>query len=242
MWPFTGKSTLESVGVLKGFTDWHSHILPGMDDGIPDMESALQVLDRYEQLGIREVWLTPHVMEDIPNSTALLQRRFGELQSAYDGTVGLNLAAEYMLDNGFEQRLQTDDLLGIGSADSKTLLVETSYFCPPMDLYGTLERIREKGYRPLLAHPERYLYMDDADYERLQDIGVQFQCNICSLTGVYGKDACRKFSNFLDKGWIRVLGTDIHRLSSFNYAVSRKCLSDKQRLLLVMQAGDSNPN
>lgn len=223
MWPFTRKSSLESVGVFKGFTDWHSHILPGVDDGIPDIDSALQVLERYELLGICEVWLTPHVMEDIPNATKELHQRFGELLSAYTGPLKLHLAAEYMLDNGFEERLSNDDLLCIGPPDSKMLLVETSYFSPPMDLYGIIERIRAKGYQPLLAHPERYIYMDGRDYERLQSYWVKFQCNITSLTGVYGKDACRKFSNFLDKGWIHVLGTDIHRLSSFNFAVTRKC-------------------
>ena len=134
MWPFNSKLTLESAGVFKGFTDWHSHILPGVDDGIPDMESALQVLERYEQLGIREVWLTPHVMEDIPNATADLQQRFGELSEAYKGNIKLHLAAEYMLDNCFEERQNSDDLLCIGPPDSKMLLVETSYFNPPMDL------------------------------------------------------------------------------------------------------------
>ena len=232
MWPFTSKSTLESAGLFKGFIDCHSHILPGVDDGIPDMEQALKVLERYEQLDIREVWLTPHVMEDIPNATGELQRRFGELSLAYTGPLILHLAAEYMLDNGFEERLDNDDLLCIGPPDSKTLLVETSYFSPPMDLYGTIAHIRERGYQPLLAHPERYIYMDSSDYERLKAYGVKYQCNITSLTGAYGKEARRKFSAFLAKGWIQALGTDIHRLGSFNYAVARKCLSDKQRAQL----------
>lgn len=233
MWPFTSKSTLESADVFKGFTDWHSHILPGVDDGIPDMAGALQVLERYEQLGICEVWLTPHVMEDIPNATTELRRRFGELSSAYTGPLTLHLAAEYMLDNGFEERLNNDDLLCIGPPDSRTVLVETSYFSPPMDLYGIIAHIRERGYQPLLAHPERYIYMERSDYERLRTCGVKFQCNITSLTGVYGKEACRKFSTFLANGWIQALGTDIHRLKSFNNAVALKCLSDKQRSQLL---------
>ena len=232
MWLFKHKSSLESASVLKGFTDWHSHILPGVDDGIPDMKSALQVLERYEQLGIREVWLTPHIMEDIPNATTALRQRFDELSSAYTNPLKLHLAAEYMLDNGFEEKLNNDDLLCIGPPDSKMLLVETSYFSPPMDFYGIIERIRAKGYQPLLAHPERYIYMDSSDYQRLREMEVRFQCNITSLTGIYGKDACRKFENFLDKGWIQILGTDIHRLKSFNLAVARKCLSDKQKAML----------
>lgn len=232
MWLFRSKTALEDIDLFKGFTDWHSHILPGVDDGIPDMESALGVLERYEQLGISTVWLTPHVMEDIPNTTAALRQRYEELMLAYHGPVKLNLAAEYMLDNGFKEKLSNDDLLCIGPPDSRMLLVETSYFNPPMGLYDIIARIRESGYKPLLAHPERYLYMDNSDYERLLSMGVQFQCNITSLTGVYGNDACQKFLTFLANGWIKVLGTDIHRLGSFNHAIARKCISGKHRKLL----------
>lgn len=238
MWSFNSKISLEASGIFNGFTDWHSHILPGVDDGIPDMASALQVLDFYEQLGISVVWLTPHVMEDIPNTTTVLQHRFEELLSAYKGSIRLNLAAEYMLDNGFEERMNHNDFLCIkssflnDSADNLTLLIETSYFTPPMDLYGTIERIQNKGYQPLLAHPERYLYMGIDDYSPLMDMGVHFQCNITSLAGVYGKDARQKFLTFLSKGWIKVMGTDIHRLSSFSHIISRKCINRKQRASL----------
>lgn len=226
--------SIEGSGLFKGFTDWHSHILPGVDDGIPDMESALQVLEYYGQMGICEVWLTPHVMEDIPNETADLKQRFDELLAAYKGPVKLHLAAEYMLDNGFEQRLNDNDLLCIGPKENKMLLVETSYINPPIDLYGTIALIRKEGYKPLLAHPERYIYMTDgSDYEGLRAMGVLFQCNITSLTGIYGKEARRKFSSFLSKGWIQVLGTDIHRLESFNYAITQKYISYRERKLLI---------
>lgn len=84
---------------MQGRTDWHSHILPGVDDGVQTVEEALQILAEYERLGIREVWLTPHIMEDIPNTTALLRERFIELQALYIGPIILHLAAENMLDN-----------------------------------------------------------------------------------------------------------------------------------------------
>ena len=92
---------------LSRFSDCHSHILPGVDDGVKTMEVALQVLQRYEQYGIAEVWCTPHVMEDIPNTTEQLKARFAELQDAYHGPVRLHLAAEYMMDELFEERLAT---------------------------------------------------------------------------------------------------------------------------------------
>ena len=150
------------------------------------MDEALEILAEYERLGVREVWLTPHVMEDIPNSTDGLRERFAELQAAYKGKVELNLASENMLDRLFEERLQKDDLLPWGK-DGKHLLVETSYFNPPMGLNNILLRIKAKGYYPVLAHPERYLYMRRDEYERLKSMDIKFQLNLFSLTGLYGK-------------------------------------------------------
>ena len=155
MWPFRKKQTLEESGFFRGFTDWHCHILPGVDDGVQTMDKALQILTEYERLGVKEVWLTPHIMEDVPNTTQHLRERFAELQAAYRGSVVLNLASENMLDNLFEERLNKNDLLPIGK-DGRHLLVETSYFNPPMGLQNILLRIKAKGYIPILAHPERY--------------------------------------------------------------------------------------
>ena len=155
MWPFRKKQTLKESGFFRGFTDWHCHILPDVDDGVQTMDEALQILGEYERLGVKEVWLTPHIMEDMPNTTQHLRARFVELQSAYQGNIALNLASENMLDNLFEERLNKNDLLPIGKA-GKHLLVETSYFNPPMDLQNILLRIKAKGYYPILAHPERY--------------------------------------------------------------------------------------
>lgn len=176
---------------FRGFTDWHSHILPGVDDGVQTIEEALQILAEYERLGIKEVWLTPHIMEDIPNTTCHLRNRFTELQVAYGGHVTLHLAAENMLDKLFEERLEQNDLIPLGK-DGKHLLVETSYFNPPIGLQNILLRIKAKGYYPVLAHPERYLYMEDDDYKRLKSMNIKFQLNLFSLHGLYGKDIQKK--------------------------------------------------
>ena len=200
------------TGTLKGFVDWHCHILPGVDDGLPTMEDALSVLAEYERRGIAQVWLTPHIMEDIPNTTAALRARFAALTEAYKGSVQLHLAAENMLDALFEERLAARDLLPIGPSGDH-LLVETSYFNPPMDLTGTLERIKSAGYYPLLAHPERYVYMDERDYDDLAARGVKFQLNLPSLTGMYGREAQKKAQWLLRHGLYTVAGTDLHRPS-----------------------------
>lgn len=220
MWPFSKKQTLAESGFFKGFTDWHCHILPGVDDGVQTMDEALAILAEYERLGIAEAWLTPHIMEDIPNTTAHLRKRFAELQSAYTGSVALHLAAENMLDPLFEQRLAADDLLPLGP-DGNRLLVETSYFNPPVDLYGMLERIKSAGYYPVLAHPERYLYMSSADYRKLKAAGIEFQLNLPSLTALYGKTAQKKAEALHNHGLYDYTATDLHSIRQLKTIISK---------------------
>lgn len=196
---------------LTGFTDWHCHILPGVDDGVRTMRESLEILSCYESLGITEVWLTPHIMEDIPNTTTTLKARFQELRDAYDGNIYLHLASENMLDNLFLERLEADDLLPIGE-DGKTLLVETSYFNAPIRLNEMFEAIKAKGYTPLFAHPERYNYINSfSTYRKLYEEGVRFQINLMSLTGYYGGGGRRKAMELLTAGYIDRFGSDLHR-------------------------------
>lgn len=187
------------------------------------MADSLAILRLYETLGVTAVWLTPHIMEDIPNSTAGLKERFSELQAAYTGSVKLHLAAENMLDNLFEERLEQNDLLPMGK-NGDHLLVETSYFNPPMDLNNILFRIKAKGYVPVLAHPERYVYMGEADYRQLTDMGVRFQVNLLSIIGKYGTEARKRAEFLLKEGLAARYGTDIHRRETFSQAVTAKSL------------------
>lgn len=206
--------------LLTNFTDHHSHILPGVDDGVKKMEVSLKVLERYEQLGIAEVWCTPHVMEDIPNTTAGLQARFAELCEAYQGPIKLHLAAEYMMDALFEERLEQDDLLKLGN-DGNQVLVETSYFNPPMDLDSILRRIKQKGLYPMLAHPERYVYMGKDRYKALKESGIRFQLNLSSLAGGYGSEAKDKANWILKQGYYNIAGSDLHSSKNIDYWSAR---------------------
>lgn len=218
-WPFEKKQTLAESGVFQGMTDYHSHLLPGVDDGIQTPEESLEILRLYEELGICEVWFTPHIMEDIPNTTVGLRSRFGQFQKLYAGNIRLHLAAEYMLDNLFKERLAHRDLLPLG-VEGNHLLVETSYFNPPVDLYTMLEKIKLAGYYPVLAHPERYVYMEDTDYQQLKELGVKFQLNLPSLVGGYGQVVKKKAEWFHQKGMISVCGTDVHTLLSIQRIIS----------------------
>lgn len=191
-------------------TDYHSHILPGVDDGVRTLDESLSALARLKREGVESLWLTPHVMEDVPNRTEDLRQRFAELQAAYDGPIRLQLAAEYMLDNLFVERLAARDLLPLGERGDH-LLVETSCFTPPMDLDGLLSRIRSSGWFPVLAHPERYFYMGHADYRRLAAGGVKFQLNLGSLAGAYGNEVRRKAKWLLRRKFYALAGSDLHR-------------------------------
>ena len=213
MWPFSSKpDSLKKSKVLVGLTDWHSHILPGVDDGFKEMKDSLRALDEMERLGVKDLWLTPHVMEDCPNETDALQKRFEELQLAYTGNVNLHLASENMLDALFDERLEQNDFLPLGE-QGHHLLVETSYYRPPLHLMSIMEEIKAKGYHPVLAHPERYQYMDEKDYIELKEIGVWFQANYFSMLGAYGSTAQKKIEWMLKKNMIDIVGSDLHRLN-----------------------------
>lgn len=216
------KQSLQSSGVLQGVTDRHCHILYGVDDGIRTLEDSLAVLAYDEEIGIREVWCTPHIMEDVANTTQALRDRFALLQDAYGGPIKLHLAAEYMLDNLFEERFEARDLLLM---EDDTILVETSTWNPPPDITGTLRRIQKAGIRPLLAHPERYRYLTEPGYERLHQMGVHFQLNVGSIVGYYGETAMKKAYDLLEKGWYSGIGSDCHRLASIKEQYTREALT-----------------
>lgn len=218
MWLFSKKHNLLDSRVFQGLTDCHSHILPGVDDGVKTMDESLAILDRYEKLGVKAVWLTPHIMEDVPNKTDDLRARFEDLKQHYKGGLTLHLGAENMIDNLFEERLKAGDLLTVG-ADHDRLLVETSYFTAPYGFYDILENIKSKGLFPVLAHPERYIYMSEKDYERLKSMGVLFQMNLFSLAGLYGDRAKKVAGDLLKKGFYNYAGTDIHTIRILNHCL-----------------------
>lgn len=219
-----GNRSLQESGALAGASDCHSHILWGVDDGVRTLEETLDVLAFEESLGVTDVWCTPHIMEDVPNTTESLKASFAELQAVYEGTMRLHLAAEYMMDNLLEERLASQDLLLM---DDDTLLVETSTVAAPYDINGTLSAIQSAGYMPLLAHPERCRFLGEKDFVRLHSQGVRFQMNLGSIVGYYGPSARRKAEWILEKGWYSAFGSDCHRLRSIQEQFSRKELSRK---------------
>ena len=223
MWPFSSKYNLLQSGILNGWTDRHSHILPGVDDGIQSIKDSLAILTMYEQMGVKKVWLTPHIMEDCPNTPEKLKVRFEELESAYQGKIELSLSAENMMDELFVKRLEQGILMPYGDNQDE-LLIETSYVQPPMAMEGILRDMRKAGYTPVLAHPERYLYMDAEKYENIKEMGVKFQLNVTSLIGAYGKQVKERAEYLLNEGYYNYSGSDAHSYHAIQRAFEHKSL------------------
>ena len=221
MWLISNKVKVEDSGLLEGFRDCHCHLLPDVDDGVRRCEETLAILEKWENVGIKEVWLTPHIMEDIPNQPAELKSKFEDLKVSYSGNIKLHLAAENMLDNLFMARLGKHDLLPIGKS-GKQLLVETSYYNSPMDMEGIIESIKGSGYIPILAHPERYQYMDIGDYRKWKQRGVFLQLNVASLVGAYEQEVQKKAEMLLDREMYDYCGTDTHSIRFVDYFLNNK--------------------
>lgn len=214
------KHNLIESGILLGATDVHCHILPHVDDGSPDYVTSIKLLQFLKQLGYQEVWFTPHSMEDLPlNTAAYIQKNLQEFQEKYTGSMQLHAASEYMMDGKFLPMLREDQVLPLGSKNH--LLVETSYYCGPENLQDILKEIVLKGYTPVIAHPERYMYMEWPDLLALKDQNYKFQMNLNSLSGYYGKREKAICEQLLNNGLYNYVGTDIHHLGNYcNYLES----------------------
>lgn len=223
---FLNKKSLIKSDLLCGLTDFHSHILPSVDDGIRCVDDAIKVLSEYENLGIKRVVFTPHIMESFPeNSAEFLRSEFDKFRSIYSGSIELSLAAEYMLDSMFDEYLERGDMLTL---QDNYLLVETSYISPPMNFETTLSEINSKGYFVVLAHPERYGYMREEELKQLKSDGVLFQLNLLSLSGFYGKRVKDRAMYLLDNDMYNIMGSDIHNLDIFQKWINQVTLKSKQ--------------
>ena len=204
----------EIVRVLPFQSDIHSHILPGIDDGSPDVETSLELLRGIYALGITKTVATPHIIGDMYRNTPdTINAALSTLKTAVAAT-GMNIeisaAAEYMLDDYFLKLLNDDaPLLCIYK---NIILTEQSYASASGNLHEMAFEIMKKGYRPIMAHPERYYYYHDnyAEYSRLKDMGFLLQVNVLSLIGYYGKHAAKAARYIMDHGMADLVGTDMH--------------------------------
>jgi tyrosine-protein phosphatase YwqE len=229
---FQAKRKNVYAALFEGMTDVHTHLLPGVDDGAQRLSDSVEMLGFMRELGVKRIYLTPHIMADLPGNTpeALRSKYEAFLKDCPPG-LELRLAAEYMLDAGFASLVAK----GLLTMSARHVLVETSYFSPPPALIDILYELTLSGFQPLIAHPERYRYMSENDCRKWKDKGCKLQLNLFSLSGAYGHAAERNARILLKQGLYDHLGSDIHQLLDYRESLSdlsptRSQLKELERL------------
>lgn len=205
---------------LEGFVDIHNHILPGIDDGAKTIEESINLIKKLNKLGIKQFMPTPHIMQDFyPNTGETIGNAYEKLLEALEpkllSEITINPSAEYMMDSNFEKLLENNELYPL---KGNYLLVEMSYFQPPINLEELIFKIKTLGYLPILAHPERYsFYHNDKNYyKKLKQLGCFFQLNLLSLSNHYGKNVEKTAIYLLEEQLIDFVGTDAHNENHIN--------------------------
>jgi len=198
----------------ENFVDIHSHLLPGIDDGAKSIEKSIELIKTMRSYGIKNFITTPHVLGEVyPNTSETILKKLAEVRKALvqEGMedIQIHAAAEYMMDERFRTLLEQNDILTL---KDDYILVEMSYFSAPLNLYEVIFDIHVKGYKPILAHPERYnFYHNDFNsYHKLKTAGCLFQMNLLSLTPQYGKKVQEVTAKLLKSGLYDFVGTDTH--------------------------------
>lgn len=199
--------------IPNDFVDIHSHLLPGIDDGAKNIGDSLSLIQELQKIGFEQFITTPHIMTSVWDNTRSsindsLEITRNELKNK-NVNVKINAAAEYLIDTNFITLFKTEQLLTL---KENYVLVEISYFNPPLQLFEILFELQIAGYKPILAHPERYSYYHNnfSEYKKLKKSGCLFQLNLLSTIGYYGKSVAETATKLLNLGMIDFVGSDVH--------------------------------
>lgn len=206
---------LPDVDLSKLHTDFHSHLIPGIDDGSPDIQTSMELIKGLNSLGYKKLITTPHVMSDYyKNDKQTILYGLEEIRNASAEErldVKLEAAAEYYLDEGFEELIKQKELLTFGN---NYVLFELPFIAEPQNLTAIIFDLQTAGYRPILAHPERYSfwYKDFDKFHEMKNKSVFLQLNILSLSGVYSPETKKIAERMIDEDLVDFLGTDCHNV------------------------------
>ncbi|MDR5590558.1 tyrosine-protein phosphatase [Christiangramia sp. SM2212] len=202
------------IDLIEGITDFHNHILPGIDDGAKTTEDSLELINEFQNIGITDFVATPHVIgEYYPNTPESIENAFQKIQPHISNKVNFNYSAEYMMDQHFVEIIEKQKILPI---IKNKVLVEMSYFQPPINLNEILFKLQNNSYSPILAHPERYTYWHSKNLEKLKQIktrGCSFQLNMLSLSNHYGIGIQKIAFRLLENNLIDFISSDAHKIS-----------------------------
>lgn len=197
-------------------TDMHSHLIPGIDDGAKTIEDSIELIRRLMELGYKKAITTPHIMSDYyKNTPEIIHAGLDKVREAVaKENIGFELdaAAEYYIDDGFLNKLEAGKLLTFGN---NYLLFEISYINCPDNLKDIIFQMQVHGYKPVMAHPERYpfWFAKFDEYQAFRDQGVLLQINANSLSGYYGFEAKKTAEKLIEKEMVDMIGTDMHNLT-----------------------------
>lgn len=206
--------------------DFHSHLIPGIDDGSRSYEESIEIITFFKSIGVRKMITTPHIsMEYFPNKHEVVLERFQILKDevAKAGIdMELGVAAEYMIDDGFRVLMNKGGLLTFGD---NYLLIELGGFAEHPDFSPLIFDLQTSGYNVILAHPERYAFWHARrdTYLTLKEREVIFQINALSLTNVYSKDVNKTAKWLIENKMIDFIGSDVHHASQ--QEIYRRALS-----------------
>jgi len=210
--------------ILK--TDIHSHLIPGIDDGSPDMQTTINLLQEMQKLGFSKVITSPHVMSDFyKNSSEEILTGLANIRAelkVQNIDMGIDAVAEYYVDYDFEQNIGKERFLTFGT---NYLLVELSFVEVPKNLFEIIFKLQLEGYKVVLAHPERYHYFEMQDYEDLVNRGVLLQINLLSLIGYYSPQVKNKAEDLITKKIVSFVGSDCHNMH--HAELYKKCQNKK---------------
>lgn len=193
--------------------DMHNHILPGIDDGSPDIEQSLVLIQGLKELGIHKSISTPHVMHGVySNTPTTIKEAHTKLKDALIERgikFDLQYSAEYMIDDQLETWIQNEHLCPL---PNRHMLIEMSYLAESNALFQTIKNIQEKGYQPILAHPERYNYYHQnfKVYKEIKNAGCLLQLNLLSISRYYGEPVKSAALTLIKSGMYDLIGTDMH--------------------------------
>jgi tyrosine-protein phosphatase YwqE len=209
---FRKKNSFADLSWLQ--TDMHSHLLPGIDDGSPDLTTSIELIKGFKELGYKKIITTPHVLWEIyPNTTEVILSKQEEVRKEI-ANAGIDIefkaGAEYYIDDHFADQLKKK--IPLLTISRNMVLVEFSMINMPLDLQEVLFEMQLQNYQPVLAHPERYTFLlrKKEVFDDLKNAGCLFQLNLLSLTDHYGETVQQMADYLLKKNYYDLAGTDLH--------------------------------